>query len=303
MSTKDTYKPSRNDLLNDLEDIKSSLEQEVFGDLMAEANPKNKQQRELEEALEKEVFGDAEAAQADQQDETDDVPLLTDVTENVVDLSEISLDDDELDEQELTELSDEDAQVEQDIAQILAEEESQPALPDVEKTTRTVELPERNTAPTLDNTSTQAAPSHDGPAKPATQVKAQAALPGQQSLFDDAKIPTAATPKIKPEKKSPAKPVPPPPAKEAPTGNTKTENPFLPAHIRERLNRNHEQSVLQELAQVGDALAKSDTALARGLSGEECALIDALVARYLPEIERELRKQLAEKIAKKPATP
>ncbi|WP_045825919.1 hypothetical protein [Teredinibacter turnerae] len=261
MSTEEPTKPSRKDLLSELEDIKSSLEREVFGDLLDAT----------EDAAD--ARSPAEPAGAPQTSErkTSDpeVPVLT---ESVLDLSSVTLDEGELPDEELSALSSTDDELKGDMAALLAEE-------------------------TKNDEPGKAKPSRSKP-----QTKS-AETAGQQSLFEE---PAASTPQ---PAKRPSKPVNrKPQPTQAVVNEQKTENPFLPAHIRERLNRNHEQSVIQDLVQVGDALARPDARppkplMANNLSDDENLLIDAVVAKYLPEIERELRRRLAEQLAKNPVTP
>ena len=139
------------------------------------------------------------------------------------------------------------------------------------------------------------------------ESSAAAALPGQQSLFDERILIMEPAPS------------------DLPAANG--ENPFLPAHIRERLNKN-KNTVLEELANIGETLARSsnqyssvktklaDAAATEGnLSAEpntasssqstnaerttkaapNDALIDELVAEFLPKIEAALRKKLKER--------
>ena len=87
-----------------------------------------------------------------------------------------------------------------------------------------------------------------------------------------------------------------------PTGSD--ENPFLPQHLRERLDKS-KSSLLEEIARSSESLDAS-TALLRNFSGEpgkpnptqtaapmdHQALVDTLVAKYLPLIEADLRQRL-----------
>lgn len=257
MSTEEPTKPSRKDLLSELEDIKSSLEREVFGDLLDAPDDAP------------DVSPPAEPGGAPQTSDPE-VPVLT---ESVLDLSAVTLDESELPDEELSALSSTDDELKGDMAALLAEESKKHDDPDKTK---------------------------PGRSKPQSK---NAETAGQQSLFEE---PAASAPQ---PAKRPTKPVNrKPQPTQAVVNEQKTENPFLPAHIRERLNRNHEQSVIQDLVQVGDALARPDARppkplMANNLSDDENLLIDAVVAKYLPEIERELRRRLAEQLAKDPVTP
>ena len=111
-------------------------------------------------------------------------------------------------------------------------------------------------------------------------------LPGQQSLFDEQNRRAAA------ENDSPATP------------ELKAENPFLPAHIREKLNQNR-SDMLENLANVGATLAQQEDALhhqkERELGGESSSdvsgLVDELVQKYLPMMEKELRIRLEQRLS------
>ncbi len=90
------------------------------------------------------------------------------------------------------------------------------------------------------------------------------------------------------------------------------DNPFLPQHLRERLNQS-KSFLLEGIAKSSESLDAS-TALLKNFndssdinktlknstkhleSSEHQQLIDALVARYLPIIESELRQQLSESL-------
>lgn len=119
------------------------------------------------------------------------------------------------------------------------------------------------------------------------------ALPGQQSLFDEPDHhPKSAGDNGK--------------ATTRPTA--KGENPFLPSHIRARLQQN-KTSLLAELAQVGATLSRPEAGEAVAKPAEKAdpdnsgsqpdakaceAIVDELVAHYLPEIELALRQRLTE---------
>jgi hypothetical protein len=95
-----------------------------------------------------------------------------------------------------------------------------------------------------------------------------------------------------------------------PKGASSDENPFLPQHLRDRLNKS-KSSLMEEIARSSESLDAS-TALLRNFGGVgndgvikstalatsdsqsdlHTALIDSLVARYLPLIEADLRQRL-----------
>ena len=89
------------------------------------------------------------------------------------------------------------------------------------------------------------------------------ALEGQQSLFEEPDLISA----------------------ELQDRGTQAENPFLPSHIKERLNK--EKTSLQNLQ--NEAL--------KHLAGQTNTdhLIDEIINQFMPEIEAELRRRLSEK--------
>ena len=109
-------------------------------------------------------------------------------------------------------------------------------------------------------------------------------LPGQQSLFGETEDAKSANSLVS-ETESRDLPY----ARKRDAKEKKIENPFLPNHIRERLNR--EKKGLQELQAL-----ELDQAPLR--SPDE--LVDQLVAKYLPVIEHDLRKKLTEMLNKNP---
>ncbi len=112
--------------------------------------------------------------------------------------------------------------------------------------------------------------------------KPQHVLPGQQSLFDEQAHSQAMEQNHQAEVDRHA------------DSNENGENPFLPSHIRARLQQN-KTSMLEDLADVGRTLARHEQSLH---SDEEAygELIDQLVAEYLPEIEKQLRVKLRERL-------
>ena len=96
------------------------------------------------------------------------------------------------------------------------------------------------------------------------------------------------------------------------TADIGDDNPFLPQHLRERLNQS-KSFLLEGIAKSSESLDAS-TALLKNFSGATDAhktlktahkysdindhnqLIDALVAKYLPIIESELRQQLSDSL-------
>lgn len=241
MSTKEPSKPTKKDLLTELEDIKMSLEREVFGDLLGE-NPQT---------------NDTTAPPVDTSPSAQPSPQPAESGELAAsELSTLALPEEE---------------TRSDMDKVIEEEQSAP---------------------------------HDASAKASPPAKsAKTANSSQQSLFDAPGAGETSRQKNTPQpRKNPTTVITPV------TDKKNTENPFLPAHIRERLSRNQEQSVIQDLVQVGDALSRQEaraesTMLTAGLSDDEKLLIDAVVAKYLPEIERELRRKLAEQLVKNPVTP
>ena len=89
------------------------------------------------------------------------------------------------------------------------------------------------------------------------------------------------------------------------------DNPFLPQHLRERLSQS-KNSLLEGILKSSESVDAS-TALLRNFSGAEPtksytpklgnnphqAIIDSLVAKYLPLIEADLRHRLAESLQPK----
>lgn len=112
---------------------------------------------------------------------------------------------------------------------------------------------------------------HTMPVKPEDESQAHV-LPGQQSLFD----------MVTEEDKNPSLSAP----LEAQTA--KPENPFLPQHVKERLAKEKEY-YQREL----ESVTKLSFGMKHSLSPQQCeAVVDALVARYLPKIEEDLRNEL-----------
>ena len=107
--------------------------------------------------------------------------------------------------------------------------------------------------------------------------KSPGSLPGQQSLFSSGDS----------EHKSRSRPT------------ARGENPFLPKHIRDRLDERR-QALADDIAQASAFFpvrqdAKQDSksqAKPRIDQDAHQALVDELVAQYLPRIERELRMRL-----------
>ena len=122
------------------------------------------------------------------------------------------------------------------------------------------------------------------------QTATKGVLPGQQSLFDEKKTKQA------------------PPQKQSSTdvNHTKTnENPFLPKHIRERLNGTVDIPAYKQ--SNNDHLRKSQPKTKHqrvskpspnAQSKHTDQLIDSLIKEFMPQIEARLRKQLKEKIEK-----
>ncbi len=115
-------------------------------------------------------------------------------------------------------------------------------------------------------------------------------LPGQQSLFDEQNRRAAIEDATESDSTA--------------TPELKAENPFLPAHIREKLNQNR-SDMLENLANVGATLAQQEDALHHQKDREQGAesssdvsgLVDELVQKYLPMMEKELRIRLGQRLS------
>lgn len=140
-------------------------------------------------------------------------------------------------------------------------------------------------------------------------------LPGQQSLFDEnaKKIADAAKKNSASEQKKSQKS--PSTAREANT--TERENPFLPHHIKQKLEKEkflyqqeiNKQNNLQSVsalaaksmppimpASPSRSLSSNITKNAMELMEVDEALVDELVEIYLPKIEQDLRQRLRERL-------
>ncbi|HMY39080.1 MAG TPA: hypothetical protein PK011_07140, partial [Marinagarivorans sp.] len=108
-----------------------------------------------------------------------------------------------------------------------------------------------------------------------------------------------------------------------PTDDQDDENPFLPAHLREKLRRS-KATLIEEIQRSSDAVHQSSALIKAYTSDSQLkhrdrattpiqpqkeslkeaepnqALIDELVAEFLPQIEAKLRQKLAEQLAHKP---
>ncbi|WNO11084.1 hypothetical protein [Teredinibacter sp. KSP-S5-2] len=97
----------------------------------------------------------------------------------------------------------------------------------------------------------------------------------------------------------------------------KSENPFLPASIRQKLNQ-HRSKLVNDLNMVGETLSRSvedsktllkssqaihQKQLAQSASQQNNnsneELVDKLVKQFLPQIEQELRKELSKRLTQK----
>ncbi len=153
------------------------------------------------------------------------------------------------------------------------------------------------------------------PARGSPKVLSPKVLPGQQSLFDDNIVPESQVPAERIEKAPPLK---------AAAVKPLVENPFLPAHIKAKLERErtlYEQEI-NAAVQTNSARyypakvpapapapeepvaakteyhpASKHTPTHAGLDAEHEALIDEVVSEYLPQIEAKLRKRLRECLA------
>jgi len=112
------------------------------------------------------------------------------------------------------------------------------------------------------------------------------ALPGQQSLFDSSDGEEAPSPSPKSPETSTISEAP---ALSADDSAIAKENPFLPKHVKDRLEK--ERSLYQKEM---DAAAKYQTPAKP--SSSDNALIDELVKLYLPKIEADLRRRLKQSL-------
>lgn len=95
---------------------------------------------------------------------------------------------------------------------------------------------------------------------------------------------------------------------------TSDDNPFLPAHLRERLNKS-KSSLLEEIARSSESLDASTALLRNFGQGNQTVqqarpqnseahyqdIVDTLVAKYLPLIEADLRQRLTTALAQQVA--
>ncbi len=110
-------------------------------------------------------------------------------------------------------------------------------------------------------------------------------LPGQQSLFDEEK-------KEKQAAETEATTTEETEASHEPT--TERENPFLPKHIKQRLEM--ERSLYEREISEHTPLPKKAMPSPSTEQSPQEVLIDELVQRYLPKIEQELRERLREQL-------
>jgi hypothetical protein len=114
-----------------------------------------------------------------------------------------------------------------------------------------------------------------------TNAKPLAPLPGQQSLFGDGDVTEDKTEPHTPSNKQPNKKA----RKYENKQQNSEENPFLPKHIRDRLQGNKPHLGMQSF--VSEPLdSKPDS------PKQHPQIIDELVAEFMPKIERELRQRL-----------
>ena len=111
-----------------------------------------------------------------------------------------------------------------------------------------------------------------------------------------------------------------------PTADQDDENPFLPAHLREKLRRS-KATLIEEIQRSSDAVHQSSALIKAYTTDTQLkhrdrpspalsqpkdapkdtakdpnqALIDELVAEFLPQIEAKLREKLAEQLAANPS--
>jgi len=93
----------------------------------------------------------------------------------------------------------------------------------------------------------------------------------QQSLFDDSEVPAEQS-------------------EDNPAALTKSENPFLPKHMKERLEK--EKSLYQQEIDAASPIASVKTANTSLNEEQYKHIVDELVAQYLPQIEQDLRRKL-----------
>jgi hypothetical protein len=126
-----------------------------------------------------------------------------------------------------------------------------------------------------------------------TPTKAPSVLPGQQSLFKE-KIASALSSTGIQANSSPKKLTQ--HSIEKPTVVAKGENPFLPQHIRARLNGNTllpafdtDNNPVFNAPLIGEPIQETNVAQE---AMNHKRIIDTLVAEFLPKIESELRRRL-----------
>lgn len=127
------------------------------------------------------------------------------------------------------------------------------------------------------------------------------ALPGQQSLFDsidsidsadciEQETPAATAAGDETVATDLLTAVPAKPKSQA----EEVENPFLPKHVKERLAQ-EKQFYQRDL----ESVTKLSFAMKNSMSTAQCeAIVDALVAQYLPKIEEDLRTELLKMLEK-----
>ena len=110
-----------------------------------------------------------------------------------------------------------------------------------------------------------------------SEHKPYAPLPGQQNLFNESGSEPSSEPNSSSKESITQKPEPALPA---------DENPFLPKHIRDRLQGNKPHLGMQSFIPPELSAKTSKQQM------QTRALVDELVTEYLPKIEAELRQRL-----------
>lgn len=113
-------------------------------------------------------------------------------------------------------------------------------------------------------------------------------LPGQQSLFEEANSASNSQPNYSVEVETQQQ------SSEIKTQDSNLENPFLPKHVKERLDR--ERSLYQKEIDAAAKLQNPNAPLSD--IEDHDSLIDELVKLYLPQIEHELRLRLKKSLEK-----
>lgn len=275
-------KPSKSELLAELESIRYTLSDEEIAELI--------QQEDLEiPVLEEPVV---------LPHETDEIPELNDETEAVTLTSMDAISDDDL-------IFDDSGPRSRDEKDVIysrwSEEEDEDSGENLVSETYSAIFEESDAEPGRESEDADAEEnvlsSFDDEDSPEAIITTMAeksdfteSSTGQQSLFEQA---STAGEEVK---------------------HADNENPFLPRHIRERLSQGR-STIMDELMQVGHSLNRDKSQFQRHASGPESEgpshptpmlhssrqtdrIVEELVAEYLPRMEAELRKRLREQLSK-----